>query len=99
MEQLNADQSECRGRNPQAEAATRRGHWNYRGSATLVQSLMEADLIEEHRVLVHSVVVGSGKRLFKDGMDTTALKLVQARTFSLGVVGLTYQPARRGREN
>lgn len=42
------------------------GHIAITGSATLVQSLMQADLIDEYRLLVHPVVVGTGKRLFKD---------------------------------
>ncbi len=64
------------------------------GSATLVQSLMKEDLIDEYRLLVHPVVLGCGKRLFKDGMDTTALKLVESKTFSSGVVLLRYQPVK-----
>jgi len=62
------------------------------GSATLVQALMQSDLIDEFRFLVHPIVMGSGKRLFKDGMDTKALKLIESSTFSSGVVALTYQP-------
>jgi dihydrofolate reductase len=64
------------------------------GSATLVQSLMETDLIDEYRLLVHPIVMGTGKRPFKDGSATTKLKLVKTRTLSLGVTGLCYQPAR-----
>jgi dihydrofolate reductase len=63
------------------------------GSAALVQLLMQANLIDEYRLLVHPIVVGSGKRLFTDGIDTTALKLVETRTFSSGVVALIYEPA------
>lgn len=55
---------------------------------------MEADLIDEYRLLVHPIIMGSGKRLFKDGMVTTKLKLVKTKTFSLGVILLCYQPAR-----
>jgi dihydrofolate reductase len=44
--------------------------------------------------LVHPVVVGSGKRLFEEGGDQKGLKLVDSRTFSTGVVYLTYQPDR-----
>ena len=62
------------------------------GSATLVQSLMETDLIDEYRFLVHPIVMGSGKRAFKDGMVTTKLKLVKTKTFSLGVILFCYQP-------
>ena len=63
------------------------------GSATLVQSLMETDLIDEYRFLVHPIVMGSGKRFFKDGMQITRLKLVKTKTLSLGVMLLCYQPA------
>ncbi len=62
------------------------------GSAALVQSMMQADLIDEYHFLVHPVVLGHGKRLFKDGMETTALKLVESKTFNSGVVLLRYQP-------
>jgi dihydrofolate reductase len=64
------------------------------GSATLVQSLMKDDLIDEYRLLIHPIVVGSGKRLFCDGSSTT-LKLVETKTFSSGVVLLSYQPDRK----
>ena len=65
------------------------------GSATLVQSLMEADLIDEYRFLVHPIIMGSGMRFFKDGTHTTRLKLVKTKTFPLGVVLLCYQPMRK----
>ena len=64
------------------------------GSATLVQSLLQDDLLDEIRLLVHPVVVGSGKRLFEDGGDLKALRLVDSKTFSTDVVSLTYQPDR-----
>ncbi len=64
------------------------------GSATLVQSLMKEDLIDEYQLQVYPIVLGSGRRLFKDGMNTTALKLVESKTFSSGVVLLRYQPAK-----
>jgi dihydrofolate reductase len=63
------------------------------GSGTLVQSLLRDDLLDELRLMVHPVVVGSGKRLFEDGGDQKALKLVDSKTFGTGVVYLTYQPA------
>ena len=62
------------------------------GSATLVYSLLQNDLLDELRLLVHPVVVGSGKRLFKEG-DLKRLQLVESKTFSTGVVSLVYQPA------
>ncbi len=63
------------------------------GSATLVQFLLQEDLLDELRLLVHPVVVGSGKRLFKDGGDLKRLQLVDSKTFRTGVLSLTYQPA------
>jgi dihydrofolate reductase len=61
------------------------------GSTTLVQTLLENDLIDEYRLLVYPIVLGSGKRLFKEG-SKTALKLVETRPFGSGVVLLRYQP-------
>lgn len=63
------------------------------GSAELANALMEHDLIDEYRLMVHPVVVGSGKRLFEGGREPKGLKLVQTETFDSGVVVLTYQPA------
>ncbi len=62
------------------------------GSGELIHTLMQHDLIDEYRLLVYPVVLGSGKRLFRDG-STTTLKLVETQMFSSGVVALTYQPA------
>lgn len=66
------------------------------GSATLVQSLLEAGLLDELRLLVHPIVVGHGKRLFRQEAKQSGLKLVDATTFSTGVLYLTYQPDRSG---
>jgi dihydrofolate reductase len=63
------------------------------GSPTLVRSLLEEDILDELRLMVHPIVVGSGKRLFEDGSDQKALQLVDSKTFSTGVLYLTYQPA------
>lgn len=60
------------------------------GSGTLVQSLIEADLIDEYRLLVHPILAGSGKRPFKDGMATARLKLTETKELSLGVTALCY---------
>lgn len=62
------------------------------GSAALVQSLLRENLIDELRLMVPPVVLGGGKRLFPDNGMQHALKLVNARTFSTGVVYLIYQP-------
>ena len=64
------------------------------GSATLVESLMGADLIDEYRLLVHPIIMGSGTRAFKDGMTTTKLTLGETTTLSSGVISLCYQRAK-----
>jgi dihydrofolate reductase len=63
------------------------------GSADLVDTLMPYGLIDEYRLMIHPVVVGSGKRLFSEESDRTALRLVETKRFGSGVVVLTYQPA------
>ncbi len=60
------------------------------GSATLVRSLSEADLVDEYRILVHPVIMGSGKRFFQEGLRPVGLRLVEARTLDLGVVLVRY---------
>ena len=64
------------------------------GSATLVRSLLQVDLLDELSLMVHPIILGSGRPLFEDGGDRKALKLVDSRVFSTGVVYLTYQPDR-----
>lgn len=64
------------------------------GSATLVNTLMQHDLIDEYRLMVFPIVLGSGKRLFRDGSDPTALQLAETETLGSDVVVLTYQPAK-----
>jgi dihydrofolate reductase len=63
------------------------------GSGSLVGSLLKDGLIDELRLMVHPVVVRSGKRLFEEGGEQIALELVDSKTFSTGVVYLTYAPA------
>jgi len=65
------------------------------GSATLVQSLLETGLIDEYKLLVHPMIMGSGKCFFKEGMAMTRLELVKTKTFSLGVVLLCYQTTKK----
>jgi dihydrofolate reductase len=64
------------------------------GSATLARSLMQTGLVDEYWFLVHPIVVGRGKRLFPDGMESAGLKLVESKAFRSGVVLLRYQPDR-----
>ena len=68
---------------------------NITGSGTLVHSLMQHDLIDEYQLLVCPVVLGVGKRLFKDGSDTKVLRLVETKPFGSGMVMLTYQPDKK----
>ena len=63
------------------------------GSVTLVGSLLRQGLLDELRLLLYPIVVGTGRRLFQDGSEQVPLKLVDARAFSTGVVSLVYQPA------
>lgn len=63
------------------------------GSATLVQTLIQHDLVDSYRLLVYPVVLGEGKRLFKDG-TTATLNLVKTQSFSSGVTALIYKPNR-----
>ena len=60
-------------------------------SASLVQTLMEQDLIDEYRLRVAPAVAGSGKRFFADGSGTQTMRLVETKTFDTGVVALTYR--------
>jgi dihydrofolate reductase len=62
------------------------------GSAQLVQALLEHDLVDELRLMVFPVVLGSGKRLFGDTSDKKRLRLVDSKTVGDGVAILTYQP-------
>jgi dihydrofolate reductase len=64
------------------------------GSGSLVNTLMKHNLVDEYRLMVFPIVVGSGKRLFEGEIATTDLDLVDSKTLSTGVV-LTYQPAGR----
>ena len=68
-------------------------HISITGSATLVRSLLREGLIDELRLLVHPIVVGSGKRLFESQDERIPLKLVDSKTFSTGVLYLTYARA------
>jgi class 3 adenylate cyclase/dihydrofolate reductase len=62
------------------------------GSADLVDELLKHDLIDEYRLLVYPVILGSGKHLFRNGIDAHHLRLVGSRTFTSGIVLLTYEP-------
>jgi len=63
------------------------------GSGELVQSLMRRNLVDEYVLLIHPLVLGSGRRLFADGGTFAALRLVGTKTTTTGVVIATYQLA------
>jgi dihydrofolate reductase len=64
------------------------------GSADLLSTLIQLDLVDEHRIIVNPVVLGSGTPLFKNVKDRLNLKLTRSRTFDSGNVLLYYQPYR-----
>jgi dihydrofolate reductase len=63
------------------------------GSANLIQTLMRHNLVDQYRLWVFPLVIGSGKRLFSDGTIPSALKLVDSKVSATGVVIGTYEPA------
>jgi dihydrofolate reductase len=65
------------------------------GSAQLVQALIEKGLVDELRLMVFPVVLGSGKRLFGETSDKRSLKLTSSQLVGDGVAILTYEPAER----
>jgi dihydrofolate reductase len=66
------------------------------GSGTLIQTLLQHRLIDEFLLMIHPLVLGSGRRLFPEGRPTTRLRLVSAVTTTTGVVIATYQTAEEG---
>ena len=62
------------------------------GSADLVAGLLEHDLVDEIQLLIFPVILGSGKRLFRDGIDLRPMRLVTTRAFDGGVMLLVYRP-------
>jgi len=63
------------------------------GSGELVRSLMRRDLVDEYVLLIHPLVLGSGRRLFADAGAYAALQLVDTKPTTTGVIIATYQPA------
>ena len=63
------------------------------GSGELIQSLMRRNLIDEYVLLIHPLVLGTGRRLFAEGSPATALRLMDTKTTSSGVMIATYQAA------
>jgi dihydrofolate reductase len=69
------------------------------GSGGLAQTLMEHGLVDEYQLMIHPLVLGSGKRLFRDGGMRHALRLVDVSTTGTGVLIATYEPADRTPED
>jgi dihydrofolate reductase len=63
------------------------------GSAQLSQGLIEHDLVDEIRLMVFPVLLGSGKRLFGEHAEKKPLRLVDSKTVGAGIAVLTYEPA------
>ena len=63
------------------------------GSGVLAGSLMRHGLVDEYQLMIHPLVLGSGRRLFTDGVPSSALKLVKSVPTTTGVIIATYQPS------
>jgi dihydrofolate reductase len=74
--------------------ATQDGDIVVHGSASLVQMLVDHDLVDEFRLMVFPVVLGGGKRLFGETSDKKPLRLVESRIVGDGVAIMIYEPAR-----
>jgi dihydrofolate reductase len=63
------------------------------GSGGLAQTLMRHELVDEYRLMIHPIVLGSGMRLFREGSPKTQLKLVHSETSTTGTMINIYKPA------
>jgi len=63
------------------------------GSGNLIQTLLRHNLVDQYRLLIFPVLIGSGKRLFSAGTIPSGLKLVDSKVSTTGVVMGTYEPA------
>jgi len=62
------------------------------GSGELVQTLIRNELVDEYRLMIHPIVLGNGKRLFREGGTPARMRLVDTKTTTTGVLILTYEP-------
>jgi dihydrofolate reductase len=62
------------------------------GSGELIQALMAANLIDEYILFIHPLVLGSGRRLFRDGGNGATLRLIDSKPSTTGVLIATYRP-------
>ena len=65
------------------------------GSARLFNALIQADLVDRYRAMVHPIVLGKGARLFEPSASQKVFSLVETRDFESGVVVLEYAPAKK----
>ena len=63
------------------------------GSLTLIETLRQHGLVDEYHLMIHPVVLGEGKRLFKDGTPPSNLELVDSRKVGPHVLVLIYRPS------
>ena len=63
------------------------------GSSVLVNTLMPHKLIDEYRFMIYPLVLGTGKRFFRDGNDKTAFELKRHETSGTGITMLVCEPA------
>jgi dihydrofolate reductase len=68
------------------------GELGIMGSGVLIEALLPHNLIDEYLLMIHPIVLGSGRRLFPDGSPPTMLELVRSRTATTGVLIATYAP-------
>ena len=96
--------SRCRGATRSCSAAMSRRPWPGSSSsratiswssaaASWFRALMRHDLVDEYVLLIHPLVLGTGRQLFADGSPATELRLVDTRTASNGVLIAIYRPA------
>jgi dihydrofolate reductase len=80
---------------PEAVAALKRGSGkdiHVIGSGELVQTLMQHELVDQYRLMIHPIVVGGGKRLFRDGGRQKRLRLLASQVTTTGVMIATLEP-------
>ncbi len=65
------------------------------GSGALTRSLIQRNLIDEYSLLIHPLILGTGNRLFPEGSPFTALRLIETRISTTGVVIATHRPAEK----
>lgn len=66
------------------------------GSGELVQTLVRHNLVDAYQLMIHPLILGTGKRLFREGVPLTRLRLVDSKPTTTGVLILTYEPEPSG---